>query len=291
MRTGLRKVSFASIVSVLCAGTAAYATPVVFDFNSLANGAPATGGSGVNGSVQNYMRNVLSTQNAAWSVNVGAGAIADKNSYNGDGHVVGPGNGAVSLTLGNTEGATTAGSPYVAGPNDTYIRNSNNPNTGNPYDRITLDFTGGVSFTRATFDMEIFPDGSTGAGQPPDFQFLAGSDSAHLSMATGFPKVGIIPGTGGTYKYSPKCMQGGNTAGCGAGNVEPNAQLLTTVAIDFTTPVSSFAFIDWPPTIGIDNLTLTPPPPPHNQVPEPSSLIFLATAGFGLFYLRKRQQA
>ena len=53
---------------------------------------------------------------SAGSVTV-AGSQAD-NGYTGDDHVVGPdasGNHVNSLTLGNTEGATTDGAPYTIG--------------------------------------------------------------------------------------------------------------------------------------------------------------------------------
>ena len=65
-----------------------------FDDGSLVNGSN-------NSSIQSYMNSKLAGGGSV----VVTGSVAS-NSYNGDGHVVGPGNGTTSLTLGTSDGST-----------------------------------------------------------------------------------------------------------------------------------------------------------------------------------------
>src|SRR5579872_3015493 len=101
MRKSLKRIMFAAVPLILTAGMSAYAASVTFDFNSLAAGAPSSGGIGVDASIQNYMNHVLATTTGFAGVTVTVtGAIADSASssgqtsggldWTGDGHTVGP---------------------------------------------------------------------------------------------------------------------------------------------------------------------------------------------------------
>src|SRR5579863_3317743 len=93
LRYGFKTILAAGLLS-LGLGMPADATTISFDFNSLANGAN-------NSSVQNYMNGVLG---AGRTVAV-TGSQAS-NNYTGDGHVVGPGSGSISLSLGTSDATT-----------------------------------------------------------------------------------------------------------------------------------------------------------------------------------------
>jgi hypothetical protein len=270
---GLKPALFSTVLLFLVGGILSPAATITFTFNSLANGTPATGGMTATSSIQNYMNNQVATSGISCTTSisgcviVGSGAVADHNTYTADNHIVGPGTGGTSLTLGNTESG-------IAGSVDTYIRNIGGASA--PNDRITMSFIG-LKIYSISFDYEIFPDGST--SQPPDFTFTA-TDSSNNVVST-WTQYGVAPGTNGTYAYSPACQQGKKTAGCGVNNVEPNAQLLGTWSANFATGVSNLSFVDWPATIGIDNLKIA-------TAPEPGSLLLLGTACLGLFYLKKK---
>jgi hypothetical protein len=261
---------------------------VFFDFNGLSAGAN-------NGQIQTWMQSELDKQLGAGVATVTvAGAIADKGSgtngtgnngvvnanqtgYNGEGHVVGSNSGnPTSLTLGNSNGcilaAAAATSNCTAGTADTYIHN-----VSGTFDQITMTFTG-FNITNAEFDGQIFPDGGCtildgsgkqcgGATDPnkPDFTFKANG-------TTVFQKFGVSPGTGGTYSRSPL---GAETA----------PQALFTGSWSFASS-QTLAFMDWPATIGLDNLRLTGTVP--SPVPEPTSILLLGTLAGGLLLLRRR---
>src|SRR5262245_47583435 len=90
---------------------------ITFDFGSLNNGA-------TNSQIQAFMRNMLLPMGASVTV---TGAVAS-NSYNGDGHVTGPGNGTSSFTLAQLDPAN----------NGTFIKND----TGHSSDEIKMVFSG-----------------------------------------------------------------------------------------------------------------------------------------------------
>src|SRR5690349_6121150 len=99
LQKSLRPILLSGIL-FLATGLPARADQFTFNFNSLASGAPASGGVGINASITNYMNNILGCNCVLVS-----GAVADK-TYNGEGFAVGPGNGATSLTLGTSDFAT-----------------------------------------------------------------------------------------------------------------------------------------------------------------------------------------
>jgi hypothetical protein len=263
---------------------------VTFDFNTLSAGDN-------NLKVQQYMQGVLDATFGIGKTTVTVtGAIADKGSgpgvvtannpgYNGDGHTVGPGTGATGVTLGNSNGCTAAAAPCTPGTADAYIHNVSGIN-----DEIKMVFTG-VSFINAAFDGQIFPDGQCtkadgsgghcgGVGDPnmPDFDFVANGTNV-------FTKFGVTPGTGGTYTNS---TVGSAVSGS---NPETAPQLLFTAPAGGWSFASSqtLEFIDWPSTVGIDNLVLTSTNTP-SAVPEPGSIILLGTVASGFFLLARKMR-
>ena len=241
------------------------ATLILFNFNSLADGASNT-------TVNTYMQGVLNTALPGSTVSV-KGAKGEKN-YTGDGHVVGPVNGsnvATPLTLGNTDGGVQHALPW-----DTYLINKTTT------DRITMVFS--FRIHRVSFDYEIFPDGTcpnggaNGCPNPsdsdwPDFKFRAG-------VAPGTSLIFEIDGLDPedltnalVYRESPVSDQG-------VAGYEKSPQLLA-VSGDWFFPsgVNQLEFVDWPRHIGIDNLRIT--------IPEPSSLLLLLLGLAGLMARRR----
>jgi len=260
------------------------AATITFNFNDLA--ANATGSS-ISNPLTNDLNNGLGCNNCA-TVSVGAGAIATYgNAYTGDGHVEGNGTAAYpAVTLGDSNGCTVNGpgcSLPITPVLDTYLRNiGTSLTTDHVDDRITIAFTG-ISITSLSFDYEIFPDGSS--GQPPDLIFQA-TDSKGNTVST-WTQYGVTPGTN---NVPPGTNNGSGitwSTSVASGASESNAQRLGTWSGNFGTPVTSLSFIDWPATIGIDNLKITTP----SAVPEPSSVVFLGTvAALLLLQMRGRRK-
>jgi hypothetical protein len=266
VRTGPILVAFAMFLS---AGVSAYAGSVTFDFNSLSSGASSA-------TIQNYMDSVLA---CAACVTV-TGAVADQ-TYNGDGHVTGPGTGSKSLTLGDSEGATASNTTPAIGATDTFIANTND-SSGQVSQQITIQFKNIVGLTITGFDYEIFPDGSctalnssscggtkVGGYYPnqPDLEFEAGNNTNGTDPLQAI-YYGVAPGTtNGNAIHSPAS---------GASNTELAPQLIGTWTGSLT-GVTELDFVDWPATIGIDNLTVSYTTYPPTTVPEPASIALLGT--------------
>jgi hypothetical protein len=216
-----------------------------FNFNSLASGANSA-------AIATYMDNVIGCANCVTVT----GGVADR-TYSGEGFAVGP--GGASRTLGNTDGAIDNSSLTAATTNDTFISNTNdssshvdaNGNPGGTSDQVTINFINGFSISgKVSFDYQIFPDGGCASstncsGGLPDFAFAANG-------VTIFPTVGAFPSsmTNGTSLHSPK--SGGGTEG--------SAQLIGTWS-GTVSNATKLEFIDWPATIGFDNLKVATPEP------------------------------
>ncbi len=257
-------------ITFIGTGMSVRADTFSFNFNSLASGKPASGGTLPTDSITNYMNNILGCNCVLVT-----GAVADK-TYNGEGFAVGPGNGATSLTLGTSDGAVNNAAPLNKDASgkvvyDTFISNTND-SSSQISNQITMQFINGFSFTgNITFDFEIFPDGTSGANQsnPPDFEFVVNGGAPTIVY-------GAVPGTtNGSSTHSPKS---------GSSSTEPNLQYIGVWSQNVTN-ATKLEFIDWPPTIGVDDLVLS-------RVPEPGTIVLLGTGLAGLLFLkRKKQQA
>ncbi len=264
MKRNSKAVSVAGFVLFLSAGISARADTFSFSFDPLSAYAPSQGGGNTpTSSIQGYMQGLL---HAGQTVTV-TGAVADR-TYNGEGYVVGPGsdkNNMTPLTLGNTNGATSvSNNSTVNGTFDTFIANTDD-SSHQISNQITMKFTGLVINGLVSFDYEIFPDGTS--NQPPDLTFAAGPTGNTSTVVT---FLGVTPGTGPI-----------NTTVSANSNHESNAQLIGhwSGAVSNATELD---FIDWPATIGIDNLVFA-------TSPEPSSIILLGTTGLAFFFLLRRK--
>ena len=244
-----------------------------FNFNGPNLAAPGTANQSA--AIATYMNNAIGggcaiSQNCVTvsgldvNGNPGSGTgfgVAVAQKYNGDGHVVGP-NG-VSLTLGNSENAPNNSVVPGAYGTDYYISNtaadSNGANPVQLSQGILITFSHGISLTGTlSFDYQVFPDGTT--EQPPDLTFAVNGNVVKTFL-------GVAPSSGlnGTSTKSPISM----------GGVEASAQLIGTYSTTVTN-ATQLSFLDWPATIGIDNLKLV--------TPEPKDGVFLL-AGLALIGL------
>jgi len=265
MTASPRGIACRVFVAALFLGAAAHPASagwVTFDFNSVnLTGSTATA---QNTYVDGYMDTVLAAQAPGMTVAV-VGA-RPTNSYLGDGHVVGP-TSTTPLSLGTTDGGNPTS--QHAGV-DSFIDTYNST-------EIDMTFSGGKIYG-ISFDYEIFPSGTcvsmtNCSGGVPDFTFKAGATS----------------GTALTY-LTALAVTPGNVA-----DPYTHSQLMTTetapqlgpksFSYTFTNGVSYLAFVDWPVTIGIDNLKINT----TAAVPEPASLMLLGS-GLAAAYARRRRK-
>ena len=253
------------LATALSFAASAHASPIVFTFNTLS---PSAGDNSAG--IANYMDGIL--QCVGCVTVTGAATVQ---TYNGDGHVVGPGTGSTSLTLGNTDGATASNSNSVLnGTYDTFISNTTNGGgyTNQISQQIIMKFAAGHALNGVIgFDYEIFPDGT--ANQPPDLIFNAWNGGVKEATNT---FLGVTPGTapiGAT--HSP------NSGGAGT---EASSQIIGTYLTGPLTNVTELDFIDWPATIAIDNLKIAPTPEPRFY-----GLLLAAFLGLaGIVYNKRR---
>jgi hypothetical protein len=272
-----------------------------FDFNNIGNNSSSS-------TIQTYMAGVLNSTTGFTAVN-GAqpliavnGAIAQQgtNSYTGDNHVVGPIKSGTPrpLTLGDTENTTTwdASTPTL-NSTDGFLKNCtpiDGTGCSGASSDIFLNFANlkyqgqAVEIASFSFDFEIFPDGSCTADtysscggskdayghrpNTPDLEVWSGDNGTGQNFASYW---GVTPSGANGYSVA---MPGGETA----------PQLLGssgTITVDPSFHLTSLDFMDWPATIGFDNLKVT-----FRQVPEPTSIGLVALAFGSLLLVMRRNR-
>jgi hypothetical protein len=238
-----RSFLFTGIV-FLCVSAASARADYVFNFNSLA---AFTGTTGNNSSaIAAYMDSIFGCANCVTVT----GAVTDR-TYNGENHVVGP-NGH-SITLGNTDGATSNSDNSNPTTNDTFLSNLTDKSRS-VSSEIVIKLTGIVLNGPISFDYEIFPDATCqsktncSAGLP-DFTFAVNGGTKVFTTYGAFP----ADKTDGTSTHSPNS---------GSTHTENSAQYIGTYSGTLTN-VTELDFIDWPAAIAIDNLVLSHAPEPR----------------------------
>jgi len=260
----------------------AYASSVTFTFDT-----QTINGTVINGlsdtatptQVATYMNSVLTASGCTGcSVSVSSGTYADQ-TYNGEGHVVGPGTGATSLTLGNTNGATSStGSSVINSTRDTFLANTSD-SSAQSSDRVYFTFHGITINGAASFDYEIFPNGvcpSLPCSSVPDLTFEAGNNTN---------------GTDATIAHflstTPNSPNDNNSP---LSSVEVSPQAIGTWSGTLSN-VTELDFVDWPATIGMDNLQISWTTNTNSPVPEPIGVVLLGSVIAGLLLKNKLRKA
>jgi hypothetical protein len=301
--------ALAAIASLSALSAApASAAPVIatFNFNDMGTGNATSQGLGSSGSssISAYMTSVMQSAILGSSVTV-TGAVGQEgtNSYAGEGYVVGPviNNAVRPLTLGDTDGSASpnhvvagwdSNPPTLVGSHDGFIKNCTSVDSCTSSPDIFINFNG-QKISSFSFDFQIFPDGTCpqldGVGHTtscgvnnanlPDLEIWSGDNGTGTHFATLF---GVAPNTAGTYKYSLN-----NSSGSG----ETAPQLLGTASYTVAagTNISSLDFMDWPETIGIDNLVVNFIPPIINKIAEPPTIALLVFGLAGLVMMIRRK--
>jgi hypothetical protein len=323
MNLRLLKMSALAFVSIaswnaVCPEPAAAAglAPPPFNFNGIGN-------NNGNSTIQSYMAGVLTSTsgytkaNSSKSLVTVTGAISQQggSSYTGDNHVTGPKvSGTVyPQTLGDTDdttgtlvatkttkviGQTVA---TLSGSTDGYIKNctpidSTSACSSSSPD-IFIDFSNvkyqgkAVEIASISFDFEIFPDGTCTKLNTAVNQTTCGMATKD-NLNPNKPDLELWAGDGGTTPYFQTwygaAPSGGNSDSNAMLNGETAPQLLGnsgTINVASNIHITSLDFMDWPETIGIDNLVIT-----FRKVPEPASigLFLLGLVGLGVYVRRKR---
>jgi len=280
----LNKVICGAIILAIGTGASAYAGTVIFNFNALAENASAA-------TINSVLTSQLQAAGCVGCTVAVTGAYADT-TWNADGHVTGPGTGSRSLTLGTAAnslgagnntlagGSTTTSALTASGTYNTFLATTSDAgvNCGAECE-ISLVFTGLTLNSITGFNYEIFPDGTT--QQPPDLTLSTGSGlgTPISGFGTGGTKLGVTPGTtNGNSTLSPL-------------GTETSLQYIGAWTTSLNVAgASELNFVDWPNTIGFDNLQFTYNTPGTPSVPEPGSMVLLATVAAGLFVTKRRMR-
>jgi hypothetical protein len=286
--------------SILLLGSAVSArADYNFNFNSLTPSTADQSSNPVGGSnaIALYMDSVLNCSNCVTvsgldgNGNTGSGSgygVAVAQKYTGDGFVVGP--GGVAVTLGNTENAQN--NSAAPGAYDSYISNtaadSNGNNPSNLSQGILITFSHGVSLTGTfSFDFEIFPDqfcpnlGNCPA--VPDLNFVAKGTVNNIPNTIEYSKdwVGVAPSTLSDGTSTHSAMSGTSKIEMapqyiGVSGLTPSGAMLPPITL---TNATSLSFMDWPATIGVDNMKLVTTPEPKGEVFLLGMLALVVIAG------------
>jgi hypothetical protein len=301
-----KTISWKAMILLAVSGLPGFGATFTFNFNSLTgyanNSGNQAGSDSTAGSIAYELNQQLQTVCPSCSVTllsgtnggVTAGAIIDK-TYNGDNHVVGPtqGSSVVSETLGDTPGPTAgAMNPNLSGDllanNSSYsysaltsqgytnqflaTTNDSGAALSGSTDEIVLQFSG-MTVSGATFNYEIFPD----AADTGSLTFEAGKNTNGQDTQV-FNTNGMTPGSGdGSSTHSPNS---------GTGSAESYVQYIGNWSGSFSSS-TELDFVDWPATIGIDDLSITYTP--NASTPEPTSVLLLGTLALGVFLIARRK--
>ena len=284
------------LTGIVAAVASAASVTFTFDTQTI-NGTTITGlaAGATTAQMQSYMNQVLTAAGCTGCTVTLTGAAADQ-TYNGEGYVVGS-NGH-SLTLGTSNNATSNSSQVPTTTFDTFLANTTD-GSSQVANQITMKFSGFMINGSASMSYEIFPDGtcpvlnSTSCGgamvnghypNQPDMIFEAGTgnngvgDAAVSSFGTNGTQWGVTPSTTGS--------DGTSTIGPNGPIVAP--QYIGTWSGSLS-GVNELDFVDWPATIGVDNLTISWNT--TSPVPETSSILLLGTILAGIAARKRFRKA
>jgi hypothetical protein len=294
MLNRLNKVICGAIILAAATGASGYAGTVTFNFNALGENASAA-------TINSVLTSQLQAAGCLGCKVAVTGAYADT-TWNGDGHVTGPGTGARSLTLGTAANSIGAGNNTLAngsmnnsvlttsGTYNTFLATTSDAgvNCGAECE-ISLVFTGLTLNSITGFNYEIFPDGT---GQTPDLTLSTGSGlgTPISGFGSGGTSLGVTPGTptngAGTNNATQSPCPNGSPCAVGT---ETSLQRIGAWTTSLNAGgASQLNFIDWPNTIGFDNLQFSYSTPGTPSVPEPGSVVLLATVAAGLFVMKRK---
>jgi len=219
------------------------------------------------------------TDGSCGSTNCPGGA-----AYNGEGYVTGTTSGpwynptVTPVTLA-TPNVKTGTNTYLGNTGGTFLVNQSSAFGGNSNDiYLAFNLATGVTMTGISFDYEIYPDGS---GQRPDLSLY------NNGVQLGSTIYAYAPGgSGGSYyTHSPNSGYWTETSPQLIGNDSITGLSLTGgINLDFQ---------DWPPTIGINDITIYTSGQPNtgrSSVPEPSAIMLLGTAVVAVLAPRLRKK-
>jgi hypothetical protein len=222
--------------------------------------------------------------------------------YNGEGHVVGPcvGSTCTSQTLANPFIMTKGGTSGII-PTSTPSSSPLYPSRGDAAIKMIFSGTAAnpIAVAGLSFSFEIFPDAGS---SPPDFTFVMTSGVLGATVDANATVTGVTPGTASiSYTeyafpvYHPVVTQTNtftHSPLSGPSSSELSKQYLGTMSFTFATPISGTAadpitlyFIDWPATVGVTSIDW------ELSVPEPTSLVLLASGLLGMELLRRRRRS